>query len=167
MSPGGAGLHERPRHFFLAEAFDHVADLDVVEVLDADTTLVSLLHFFHVVLEAAQGGDGTGVDLDAIADHADASLTSDDAVAHAAAGDGADARDLEDLADFRLAEDDLALLRAKEALETGPDVIHCLVDDLVQLDVDALAFSRRTRIVVRPDVEADDDGPSGAREQDI
>src|SRR5690242_2951508 len=33
---------------------DHVPDLHVVEVLDADAALVALLHLAHVVLEAAQ-----------------------------------------------------------------------------------------------------------------
>lgn len=34
--------------------FDHVAGLHVVKVLDADTTLISLLHFAHVIFESAQ-----------------------------------------------------------------------------------------------------------------
>ena len=65
LLPGGPGLLERPRDFFLAVALDHVADLDVVEVLDADAALVAFLHFLHVVLEAAQRRDGARVDLDA------------------------------------------------------------------------------------------------------
>ncbi len=34
--------------------FNHVAGLHVVKVLDADTALISLLHFAHVIFESAQ-----------------------------------------------------------------------------------------------------------------
>src|SRR5215831_4294390 len=41
---------------------DDVAFLEVVEVLDADAALESLVDFLHVVLEAPQGGDLPGED---------------------------------------------------------------------------------------------------------
>ena len=63
---------ERPRDFLGAIALDDVADLDVVEVLDADTALEPFAHFAHVVLEAAQRRDRAVVHLDAVADDADA-----------------------------------------------------------------------------------------------
>src|SRR6185437_13279456 len=41
---------KRARDLFLGVALDDVADLDVVEVLDADTALEALAHFTHIIL---------------------------------------------------------------------------------------------------------------------
>src|SRR5687768_7868337 len=158
---------EGSRDFLGAVALDDVADLHVVEVLDGDTAFVALLHLTDVVLEPAQRADGTVVYLDAVADDAHARLPRDRAVAHVASGDDADLRRLERLTHFRLAEDDLALLGAKHALERGADVVHGIVDDLVQLDLDAFALRGIARVVVRTHVEADDDRASRASEQNV
>jgi hypothetical protein len=63
-------------------------------------------------------------------------------------GDGADARHLEQLAHLGLGEDDLALLGLEHPLEGRADVVHRLVDDAVELDVDALALGGRARLGV-------------------
>ena len=76
-------------------------------------------------------------------------------------------RHLEHLAHLGLAEHDFLLVRAQHALERGAHVGHRLVDDLVQLDLDALALGRRARLVVRAHVEADDDRAGRLREQDV
>src|SRR3954453_9212672 len=78
---------ERPRHFFRAIVLEHIADLEVVEVLDADTTLESFAHFAHIFLEAAQRRDGAVVNLHAVADDAHATLAVDGTAAHRAPGD--------------------------------------------------------------------------------
>src|SRR6185312_17544064 len=148
-------------------ALENVADLDVVEVLDADAALEPVLHFLHVVLEAPQGPDDAVVHFDAVANDANATLTVDQAAPHVAAGDRADLGHLERVAHFGLAEYDFLLVRAKHALERGAHVRHRLVDDLVELDVDALALGRRARLVVRAHVEADDDRACSLREQDV
>src|SRR3712207_8000337 len=54
--------------------------------------------------------------------------------------DDADARHLEGLPHLRLAEHDLALDGAQHAGKGRTDVVDGLVDDAVQLDVDALAL---------------------------
>ena len=74
---------------------------------------------------------------------------------------------LNDLAHFGLAEHDFALFRTQHSLERRAHVVHRLVDDLVQLDVDAFALGGRARVVVRPHVEADDDRAGRAREQNV
>src|SRR5687768_14017359 len=51
---GGAGLLQRARYLFLAVTLDHVTDLDVIEVLDADAALVPFLDLLHVILEPSQ-----------------------------------------------------------------------------------------------------------------
>src|ERR1700712_1925208 len=93
---GGGRRGQRPRDLLRAIALDHVADLDVVEVLDADTALEAFAHFLDVVLEAAQRPDGAVEYFHAVADDPDARLTVDDPAAHRAAGDEADLRHLED-----------------------------------------------------------------------
>src|SRR5205085_1788949 len=48
------GRLECARYLFLAVALDHVADFDVVEILDADAALETFAHFLRVVLEPAE-----------------------------------------------------------------------------------------------------------------
>src|SRR4051794_14747831 len=80
---------ERTSDFFRAEALEAVSNLDVVEVLDADTALEAFADFADVVLEAPQRPDGSFVDLDAIADDTEAPRAVDDAAGNRAAGDEA------------------------------------------------------------------------------
>ena len=95
--------------------------------------------------------------LDAVADDAHATLAVDDAAANRAAGDRADARDLEHLAHLGLAEMTSRSFGTEHAFHRRANVGHRLVDDAVELDVDAFALGRRARVVVRAHVEADDD----------
>src|SRR2546430_10034473 len=67
---------ERAGDLLDAIRFDQVADLDVVEVLDADAALEALPHLAHVVLEALEGGDRALVHLHAVADRKSTRLNS-------------------------------------------------------------------------------------------
>src|SRR4051812_24529356 len=161
------GRLEGARDLLGAIALDNVADLEVVEVLDADAALESFAHLTHVFLEATERRDGAVVDLHAIADDARTTLAVDDAAAHGATGDRAEAGDLNPPAPHRLTGDDLTLFRTEEALEGGADVVYRLVDDAVEPDVHALTFRRGAGIVVRPYVEPEDDRPGRLREEDV
>src|SRR6188768_667484 len=81
-----------------AITLDDVADLEVVEVLDAKTALESFAHFANVVFEPLERRERAVEDLDAISHDAHASLTIDHAAADRTTGDRADARNLEYLA---------------------------------------------------------------------
>src|SRR5215211_1664115 len=134
----GSGLRggrERARHLFGAIALDDIADFDVVEVLDGDTTLEPFAHFAHVVLEPLERRDGPVEYLDTIANHANATLAVDDAAANRAAGDRPDARDLEHFAHFGLTQNNLALLGTKHSFHRRANVGHRFVNDAVQLDL--------------------------------
>src|SRR3954466_16073905 len=161
------GRLEGARDLLGAIALDDVADLEVVEVLDADAALEPFAHLAHVFLEATERRDRAVVDLHAIADDARTTLAVDDAAAHVAAGDRAEAGDLEDLAHHRLAGDDLALFRTEQALERGADVVYRLVDDAVEPNVHTLAFRSGAGIFVRPYVEPEDDRPGRLREENV
>ena len=63
---------ERARHFLGAVALDDVADLDVVEVLDADTALVAFLTSFTSSLKRRSDAMRAVVHLDAVANDAHA-----------------------------------------------------------------------------------------------
>jgi hypothetical protein len=52
------------------EGLDGVADLDVVEVLDAQAALVTVGHFLGIVLESLEIAEVAGVDHDAVSDQA-------------------------------------------------------------------------------------------------
>ena len=64
---GDAVKLERSGFFNGLKGFDDVADLDVVEVFEADAAFVALDHFAGVVLEALEGADLAGVDHHAVA----------------------------------------------------------------------------------------------------
>src|SRR5262249_33803928 len=101
------------------EGLDDVLDLDVV-VADADTALVALAPLGHVSLEPAQRLDGEVVgDHHAVPDQPRLAVAVDRAGADDAAGDVADPRHPEDLADLGGAELDLFELGLEHALERG------------------------------------------------
>src|SRR5438445_4469617 len=158
---------ERAGDLLDAIRFDQVADLDVVEVLDADAALEALPHLAHVVLEALEGRDGALVHLHAVPDHAHQCGAADDAGADEAPGDRAYFRDLERLPHFRLAHHDFLLLGSEQALHGGLHLFHRLVDDAVGADLHALALRGGPRIRVGAHVEADDDGPRGLGEEHV
>ena len=87
--------------------------------------------------------------------------------AHVAAGDGADARHPEDLADLGLAGDDLFVLGGEHADHRLLDVLEQLVDDLVGADLDVLGVGQLARLAVGPHVEADDRGVRGGGQRDV
>src|SRR3954449_5087641 len=150
------------------ERLDDVLDLDVVERPQADTALVALADLGDVVLEAAQGLDGEVVgDDDPVADQPGLRVPVDGPAADDRAGDVADARHPEDLADLRRAERDLLVLRLEHALEGRLDLLDRLVDDRVVPDVDALAVGQLRRLTLGPDVEAQDDDVVGQRQVDV
>src|SRR2546423_4124052 len=84
--------------------FDLIADLDVVEVLEADTTLESFADFRCVVLKAPQRSDIAFPTDDAVANQTRACFATDEAIDHHAACHRADFRDAEDFAHIGLAE---------------------------------------------------------------
>ena len=98
-----------------------------------------------------------GEDHDRVADQAELGLARDLALGDEAAGDGADLGDGEDLADLGLAHELLALDRREHADHRLLDVVDGVVDDLVELDVDALLLGHLLRLAGGADVEADDD----------
>src|SRR5262249_26984639 len=86
------------------EGLDNVTDLDVV-VADADTALEALADLGRVVLEAPQRRHGEVVgDHHAVPDQPRLAVAVDRAGLDHRAGDVADARHPEDLADLRRAE---------------------------------------------------------------
>src|SRR6185436_17037417 len=76
------------------EHFDHVANLDVVETLQAQAALEAGLDLGHVVLEALERGELAFPHHDVVAEQAGlrVALAGDAAVGDHAAGNGADLR---------------------------------------------------------------------------
>src|SRR4051794_39475394 len=93
------GLLELPLHLARLEDLEDVALLDVAVALERDAALVAVGDLAHVLLEAAQRADPAGPDHSAVAHKAHRSAAAHDARGHVAAGDRADARGLEGLAD--------------------------------------------------------------------
>src|SRR6266508_3651830 len=150
------------------ERLDDVVDADVVEVAERDTALEALTDLGRVVLEAAQPGDGEVVrDHDTVTQQACLGVAADGPGPDEAAGDVAEPRRAEDLADLRGAELDLFVLRLEQPLERGLDLLDGLVDDRVVADLHAFAVGQLADLVVGAHVEPDDDRVRRARQVDV
>ena len=88
------------------EAFDHIADLDVVELLHLHAAFVAARDLLDVVLETAQGRKLALVNDDIVTQDANLAAALDLAVGAVAAADGADLGDLVGLAHLGMADDD-------------------------------------------------------------
>src|SRR5215218_2445447 len=147
--------------------FDLVAFVDVLEVVQADAALVPGRDRAHVLLEAAQRADAAVVDDHPVADQAGPGPAGDLARGDVRPGDHADPRHPEGLADLGGAGLALLVLGGEQALEGLLDVLHHLVDDRVEADVDALAGGQVAGGRGRPDREADDDGTGHRGQGDV
>src|SRR5207248_5125377 len=87
-SPRTGVLGERWPDRLQLVRLDDVALLEVVEVLEPDAALESLVDLLHVVLETAQGGDAAGEDRLRVAQQAYEGSPGDLAVGDRGAGDG-------------------------------------------------------------------------------
>src|SRR4029453_17697865 len=161
--PGGASSSRTadavwlPRDLHHLVVLDHVAFLDVVEVLQPDAALVAGRHGPDVVLEAAQRLDATVVDDHAVADQPGLGAADHLPAGDVRAGDHPDPRHPEQGPHLGAAQRALLVLGREHALERALDVLHHLVDDRVEADVDALAVGQRGGGRVGPHREADDD----------
>src|SRR5258708_7750888 len=151
----GDGLH--------LEGLDDVALADVVVALDADAALVALRDLARVVLETAQRADLARVDDDRVAHEPDLGLARDLALGDEGARDRARLGDVEDLAHLDLAHELLARDRGEHAHHGLLDVVDGVVDDLVELDVDALLLGELLGLARGPHAEADGDCGPGPR----
>src|SRR5512133_1755069 len=162
--PGPSGLPWDLDHLV---GFDLVAFLDVLEVVQADAALVAGRDRAGVILEAAQGSDPPVVDDHAVADQAGLGPAGDLTRGDVRPGDHADPRHPEGLADLGGAELALLVLGGEQALEGPLDVLHHLVDDRVQADVDAVAVGQVPGGRGGPHREADDDRPGHRGQGDV
>ena len=92
----------RDRDSLHREYLDDVADLEVVELVEADAALEPGLHLARVVLESPQRSDLAFVDDDVVSEEACLGVAGarDAPLGDHAAGDGAELRDLEDVPDL-------------------------------------------------------------------
>src|SRR3546814_16086257 len=95
------------------------------------------------------------VDDAVVAQQAHAGAALDHAVHHAAAGDLADLRHVEHLADLGMADDLPAHRGRQQARHRLPQVVDQLVDERVVADVDSVALGDRAHLLVGADVEYD------------
>src|SRR5215510_10236851 len=104
-------LQFRRRDLLGDERFDDVTDFIIAETLDRDPAFVSLMNLADVFFEASQAADVAFENDHVVADEARMRGSSDRAVRHHAAGDGADLRHADNVADFGLADDGIFVRR--------------------------------------------------------
>src|SRR5262245_46440164 len=139
--------------------FNNIPYLDVVEIFDADSTFVALLHFTDILLEAAQRPELPLVDHHVIADHSDSdSRAGDRAVHHIGSRNNASFRHREYLSHLSSSQRPLLERRLKQPFHRGFDLGQRVVNNGVETDIDTLLFGQRGSLRLRPDIEPDDDG---------
>ena len=109
--------------------FDNVAFLDVVEVLDAKTAVVSGGNFLDVVLASFQRCQDAFLDDDTIADDSDLCGSCDLTFFDHTAGDCSDLGNLEGLPYFQCGGYNFLLHRGEHTFYTALDLVDCIVDD--------------------------------------
>src|SRR5437016_2519339 len=135
---------------------DHVAGLEIGEVLDPDSALESLVHLFDVVLEALERGDLAGEDGLLVAEQPDHRGAGDLAVGVGRSRDGPELRHVEGLQHLRVPHHLLLDDGLEQALHGQFHVVQRLVDDVVLFQGHALRSRRLRRLRLGLDVEADD-----------
>src|SRR4051812_5874266 len=111
-----AGLCQRAVDLARLVDLQNVALLEVLEVAKDDAALEAGRDLAHVLVEAPQRGDLAVVDDRAVAHEPGAGAARDLAVGDVRAGDDADARRTEDLADLDVTKGVLDLIRFEHAL---------------------------------------------------
>ena len=91
-------------HLFFDIRFDHVAQFEIVEAIQRDTTFIPLLHFAHVIFKAAQTANRSIKDDDVIADQPRLRSAFDEAIQHIRTRNRTNPRYANDVAHFSLAE---------------------------------------------------------------
>ncbi|OAG73187.1 hypothetical protein A0J51_01801 [Gluconobacter japonicus] len=144
-------------HFHLV-ALDDIAFAQIIVTCEGETALIATSHFLDVVLEALELAEFTLMDDHVLTQQTHATATLDEAFGDIATGDLASLRDVEDLTDFRIAQELLAMFGRNLALYELLYVIRHLVDDGVVADVHTFALCQFTSLRCRTNVERHDDG---------
>src|SRR5690606_22603709 len=150
-----AGRLKLARHFLNLEAFDEIPDLDVVVIFERHTAFHTGANLSHLILEAFKGRERAFVNDDVIAQQTYLRAALDVAFGDQTAGNLADLLDIEDFANFRIAEKVLAERRRQHARKHRPHVIDDVIDHRVILDIDALKGCLITRLLVGAGIERD------------
>src|SRR6056297_1290693 len=146
---------ERALDLLRREDLDHVALADVLVVLEGHAAFLSGPDLLHLVLEALESLELSFVDHDVVAQQTDPGVAPGHALGDLAARDLADARDLEDLLDLRIADEGLPHLGLQQTRRRRLHVVHQVVDHRIIADFHTLLVRGLARRGVGPDVEAD------------
>ena len=138
--------------FFDLEAFDHIACLDVVVVLERHTAFKAALDLFDFILEALEGFQAAFMDNDAVTQQAHFGTPADLAFGDIATGD---LGNVEHFADLRVAKEGFAQGRCQQTAEQTAYIVDQVIDDRVVANVHIIAAGHLTRLSIGPDVEAD------------
>src|SRR5437879_9304397 len=149
------------------EAFEHIADFDVVEIRNSHAALETGAHFGGVFLEAAERTDASGVDHHAFAHHAHFGIALHDAIEDITAGDHSDSLDAEGIAHFGAAEMRFLIDRLEQPGHGPLNFVGDFVNDRMQADVHVFALRQVGGFAIGAHIEGEDDGARGGSQQDI
>lgn len=85
--------------------FDDIAYLDVIEIIDIQTTFIAGGNLFHIILEPFQGSQFARVDHHSVTDDTDIVVSVDLAIQYHTTGDGTHLADLERFPDLHIGHD--------------------------------------------------------------
>src|SRR5438445_11508907 len=138
------------------EAFEHIADFDVVEIRNADAAFETGAHFVGIFLEPAQRAHTARINNHAFAHDAHLGIALHDAIEDVAAGDHAHALDAEGVAHFRAAEMSFLVDRLEQASHGALNLVGDFVNDRVHADLDVFALRQIGSFAIGAHVESED-----------
>src|SRR5210317_1763072 len=138
-------------------SFDDIAGLDVIVILEANTTFVVVIDFLDIILEAPQRRKLAGPDNDIVAQQAGVSISQDLTGDNIATGNGANLGDIESLADFCTTEINFLEGRREQTFHGVLDVVNSVVDNVVKTDINTFKLGQGTCLQRRADIETEDD----------
>src|SRR5713101_865049 len=145
----------RGAHLANAEAFQDIADLDVVEIGDTCAAFKTSANFAGVILEALQGVELRRIDHRAFTQHAHLRVAFQDAIDHVAACNRPRALNAERVAYFRAAQVRFCDHWLQQTFHSLLQLVGNFVDDGVRADVHVFLLRQVQRLAVWPHSERD------------
>src|SRR6266568_5158524 len=144
-------------HFGDVEAFQNVANLDVIEVGHARTAFETRAHFAGVVFEPLQRTQLRRVNNCSVANHANLRFALQNSIDDVAARHRACAFYLERVPHFRTAQIGLCNDRLEQTFHSLLNFVRNFVNDVVRPNVHVLLLRQVRCLAVRAHAESDDD----------
>src|SRR5207302_2660843 len=157
----------RGAHLGNAEAFQEIADLNVIEIGDAGAAFKAGAHLAGIILESLQGTELRGVNHRPVAQHTDLRVALQDAIDYVAARNRPCSFDAERVAHFRTAQIRFRDHWFEKAFHGLLQLVGDFVNDRVRADVHMFLLRQVQRLAIRPHAERNHNRAGCGSEQHV